>query len=211
MWRTGAHHEGRSLRTGDPMVVDASQLVNEVETHASRLMFEGAWVFKTKKPLDLGFVDNRSLGARRRACEEEVRLNRRLAPDVYRGVIDHRLPDGSIEPAVVMRRLPAERRLTVCIAAGEDVRQALDDVARQLVLLHERSDTDPRHDELASAEARLARWRDVSDRLRPLLAGTGLEAVAARADDLAARYLSGREPLFRDRMAAGRVRDGHGD
>jgi uncharacterized protein len=193
------------------MVVDASQLVNEVETHASRLMFEGAWVFKTKKPLDLGFVDNRSLDARRRACEEEVRLNRRLAPDVYRGVVDHRLPDGSIEPAVVMRRLPDERRLTACIADGEDVRQGLDGVARQLVALHERSHRDPHHDELASAEARLSRWRDVSDRLRPLLSGTVLEPVAARADTLAERYLARREPLFRNRMAAGRVRDGHGD
>ena len=193
------------------MTADAFQLTTEVETHASRLIFEDGWVFKTKKPLDLGFVDNRTLDARRRACEEEDRLNRRLAPDVYRGVIDHRLPDGSIEPAVVMRRLPVERRLIACIAAGEDVRPALEDVARQLVALHERSHGDRRHDDLASAAARLTRWHDVSERLRPLLSGTTTEVAAARADDLAERYLAGREPLFRNRMAAGRVRDGHGD
>ena len=188
-----------------------AQLTTDMETHASRLIFDDRWVFKSKKPLDLGFVDNRTVEARRLACEEEVRLNRRLAPDVYRGVVDHRLPDGSVEPTVVMRRLPAEQRLTTCIAEGLDVRDALDDIARQLVCLHQQSGPGPEHDDLDSAAARLGRWNDAADRLRPLIAGTSLEIVAARADELAERYLRGREPLFRARIAAGRVRDGHGD
>ena len=188
-----------------------AQLTTEMETHASRLIFDDRWVFKCKKPLDLGFADNRTLEARRHACEEEVRLNRRLASDVYRGVVDHRLPDGSVEPTVVMQRLPAERRLTACIAEGLDVREALDNIARQLVCLHQQSAPGPDHDELDSAAARLRRWNDAADRLRPLIAGTSLEMVAARADELAERYLRGREPLFRARIAAGRVRDGHGD
>src|SRR5690348_5652289 len=56
------------------------------ETHTSTLFFVDDLVYKRKKPLDLGFSDFRDRHARLAACREEVRLNRRLAPDVYLGV-----------------------------------------------------------------------------------------------------------------------------
>lgn len=57
-----------------------------IETHISRVWLEGSRAWKLKKPVDFGFVDFRSLDARRLACEAELRLNRRLAPDLYLGV-----------------------------------------------------------------------------------------------------------------------------
>src|SRR4051812_9446857 len=55
-------------------------------THASWVFIAGADVWKVKRPVDLGFLDFTTVEARRHFCEEEVRLNRRLAPDVYLGV-----------------------------------------------------------------------------------------------------------------------------
>src|SRR5882724_7324844 len=97
--------------------------VEDVEvchTHISVVFLAGSYAYKIKKPINLGFLDFTTLAKRRHFCEEEVRLNRRLAPDVYLDVIDikgtRRAPrfggaGRAVEVAVVMRRLPAERML----------------------------------------------------------------------------------------------------
>src|SRR5687768_1083887 len=65
------------------------------ETHVSVVLLRGDVALKLKKPVSLGFLDFSTAEARREACEAEVRLNRRLAPEVYLGVDDVRLgPDG---------------------------------------------------------------------------------------------------------------------
>jgi aminoglycoside phosphotransferase family enzyme len=58
------------------------------QTHISWLFFTERFVYKGKKPVDFGFLDLTSLEARRFFCGEEVRLNRRLAPEVYLGVVE---------------------------------------------------------------------------------------------------------------------------
>ena len=57
------------------------------QTHISVVFLAGPYVYKVKKPVDLGFLDFGTLARRRHYCEEEVRLNRRLAPEVYVGVV----------------------------------------------------------------------------------------------------------------------------
>ncbi|MES9812486.1 MAG: hypothetical protein ABW159_06425 [Candidatus Thiodiazotropha sp.] len=59
--------------------------VEYIETHISHLLLAGDRVYKIKKPLDLGFLDFSTLEKRRQCCEEELRLNSRLAPDLYLG------------------------------------------------------------------------------------------------------------------------------
>ncbi|HXV62289.1 MAG TPA: hypothetical protein VEK15_16430, partial [Vicinamibacteria bacterium] len=86
------------------------------ETHISWVFLSANEVWKIKKPVELGFLDFSTIGKRREACDAEVRLNRRLAPGVYRGVVpvrrdeaDHLSIDGTgavIDWAVHMRRLP---------------------------------------------------------------------------------------------------------
>jgi aminoglycoside phosphotransferase family enzyme len=102
--------------------------VETVETHMSWVFLTERFAYKLKKPVRYDFLDFRSLQARQRSCEEEVRLNRRLAPDVYLGVVPLTLgPDGGLrlggfgEPVdwlVKMRRLPPERMLDRAIADG---------------------------------------------------------------------------------------------
>ena len=92
--------------------------VTLLTTHISWVFLTDLEVWKLKRPVGYGFVDYRTLPQRRVACEDEVRLNRRLAPDVYLGVVPVRLgPDGYgfgaegavVDYAVRMRRLPDER------------------------------------------------------------------------------------------------------
>ncbi|HZU78736.1 MAG TPA: hypothetical protein VE991_02370, partial [Acidimicrobiales bacterium] len=88
-----------------------------LETHVSTLVFLPGLVLKFKKPVRLPFVDMRSTEQRAELCWAEVEANSRLSPDVYLGVAEIRLADTVLEHAVVMRRLPASRRLSTM--AGE--------------------------------------------------------------------------------------------
>ncbi|RLB00834.1 MAG: hypothetical protein DRG55_05975, partial [Deltaproteobacteria bacterium] len=68
--------------------------VELVETHISWVFLTGDLAYKVKKPVDFGFLDFRTLEQRRHFSEEEVRLNRRLSPDVYMGVVEIKERDG---------------------------------------------------------------------------------------------------------------------
>ena len=77
------------------------------ETHSAVVVLLGDRAYKIKKPLDLGFLDFRSVESRREACHRELALNRRMTPDVYIGVADVTGPDGApCEHVLVMRRMP---------------------------------------------------------------------------------------------------------
>jgi aminoglycoside phosphotransferase family enzyme len=103
------------------------------ETHMSWVFLTDAFAWKLKKPVRHPFLDYRALARRRHFCEEELRLNRRLAPEVYLGVVPLlRRPDGTLrlgdaepqdgEPVdwlVKMRRLPAARMLDAALEHGE--------------------------------------------------------------------------------------------
>src|SRR5947199_8245612 len=83
------------------------------ETHISWVILAGDFAYKLRKPVDFGFLDFSTLEQRQADCEAEVRLNRRLCPDLYLGVVDVVERDGQlsiarpgipVEPAVLMRR-----------------------------------------------------------------------------------------------------------
>lgn len=184
-----------------------------IETHTAALYFAGDRVYKVKKPVDLGFVDFTHASARRVACEREVALNRRLAPDVYLGVAELTDPlRQHSEPVVVMRRMPSRRRLATLVTEGApDVTDGVVAVARLLVDFHARCAIDRDPDSPGSGRAVAELWRTGLAELQHD-ADTCVDPVTtARSGRLSARYLAGRDILFAERLAAGRVRDGHGD
>lgn len=61
--------------------------IERIETHISTVLLTGRYAYKIKKPLSLGFLDFSTITARRHFCEEELRLNRRLAPEMYLEVV----------------------------------------------------------------------------------------------------------------------------
>jgi aminoglycoside phosphotransferase family enzyme len=102
--------------------------VEVIETHFSWVFLTERNVYKLKKPVRYHGLDFTTLAARRHNCEQEVMLNRRLAPDVYLGAVALTSTDHSefeldgrgpvVDWLVVMRRLPAERMLDAAIRAG---------------------------------------------------------------------------------------------
>ena len=186
------------------------------ETHLSVLHFTDDLVLKFKKALRLPFVDFTSLESRRQACVEEVTANRRLSPDVYLGVAEVRLDsaEGSavLDHAVVMRRLPAERSLAELVRQGaSDLDPALERLAAVLVDFHGRAERGPHVDERARPSALMATWQGCLDGLAAYGGSMVDGAALEEARRLALRYVTGRPALYEQRIAQGRVCDGHGD
>lgn len=182
------------------------------ETHAGIVFFAGDRAYKAKKPIDLGFSDFRTRESRLQACRREVALNRRLAPDVYLGVADVSGTDGELcDHLVVMRRMPAARRLSALVAAGRPVGDDLDAVAALLARFHRGAARSAAIDEAAAAPAQLARWEANGSEMAPFVGGPLDARLAAGTVEMARRFIAGRGPLFEARVADGRACDGHGD
>lgn len=117
-----------------------------IETHISYILLTGPYAYKFKKPVNLGFLDFSSLKKRKFYCEEEIRLNRRLAPGIYREVITitgderHPLLGGTgpvIEYAVKMLQFTATDELERVLQEGRLERRHIDLLADSLAAFHQ--------------------------------------------------------------------------
>lgn len=127
---------------------DRQRTIEAIETHFAWVFLTDELVYKLKKPRRNEYIDLRELAARRASCEEEVRVNRRLAPDTYLGVTAlNRARDGSlrldgpgvaVEWLVTMRRLPGELMLDRTIAMGTTSARGLIEVGGTLADFYKR-------------------------------------------------------------------------
>ena len=195
----------------------ASGKVTLRTTHASWVFLTEADVWKLKRPVDLGFLDFRDVESRRHACEEEVRLNRRLAPDVYLGVEPVRLTshghalggDGPIvDWAVHMRRLPDAASAGTLLEQGRLDAKSLSTVAERLASFLR--DARPTPD--FGTPAALARNLDENfDQVAPFVGELLDQETFDEVQAFQRGELTRNAARFAARVAEGRVREGHGD
>lgn len=191
--------------------------VELVTTHISWVFLTEHDVWKVKRPVEYGFVDYSSLERREYFCREEVRLNRRLAPDVYLGVVPVRLGprghalhgDGAVvDCAVHMRRLPDAASAEALLRAGALTHEHLWRVAERLARFFEAAPALPAYGALDVIRANTVRN---FDGVRPFVGRTipadTFETVQSWQLDFLARHAE----RFRRRVEQGRIRDGHGD
>lgn len=198
--------------------------VSVAETHASWVFLTDHEAFKVKKPVDLGFLSYATLELRKRACESELALNRRLAPDVYLGMEPVTESDGVlsvgrrrgdtdriVDWAVHMRRLADRDRADVLLRDGALGEHEIDRLARHLAAFHAAAATGPNVEVMGdpnriafNVEENFVETRTTLTRfLRPEEA---VEIVSWQR-----RFLRERAHVFERRVREGRVRDGHGD
>ncbi len=182
-----------------------------VETHVSTVLLVGDRALKFPKPVRNEFLDQSTPARRRAACEEELRLNRRLAPDVYLGIGEIHEGDEVADWFLVMRRMPADARLSGLVGTA-----VFDDAVRAVVrVIAEFHAAQPPTEE-AAALATQAATRELwtvknLDQMRRLPGSVFDAAALEEIERLALAYIDGRGPLFAQRIAAGYARDGHGD
>lgn len=186
-----------------------------VETHMSVLAFCGSAVYKIKKPVHFAFADLTTPDQRRHNAEQELALNRRLAPDVYECLVDITDPHARVvDVALRMRRLDPASRLSHLAASG-DGHECVLTVASNLAGFHKDNGRTEGEESWIDATgsyasfrslwtAGFAQWRSFTP--------TILSAVTVdEIETLALEYLGGRHALFERRVAEGRIVDGHGD
>lgn len=189
---------------------DWSEAPGASETHISVILFVGDRALKLMKPVRTGFLDHTSRGNRIAAADDEVQLNRRIAPDVYLGVAYLSGADDPPEPVVAMLRMPGERRLSTLLDTNE-APTLVREVARVMARFHADADRSPSIDAASSPAALRALWDDNLAELRAVSAGIIPLAEVAEMEALSGEYTAGRAPLLRERRIAQRIVDGHGD
>ncbi|MFW6086916.1 MAG: AAA family ATPase, partial [Myxococcota bacterium] len=203
---------------------DLLEITSDVElreTHISWVFLADGDVWKVKKPVDLGFLDFRRPEQRKAACEAEIRLNRRLASDVYHGVVPitrdakgrHRIGgEGEVvDWAVHMRRLPDRIRADVMLEQGRLTADHLRRVAERVAKFHAEQPTD---DEIAGygrPDAIAVNVRENFEQTRDTITAHVSEAEAGEIEQWQMAMLEREPERFEARVRQGKVRDGHGD
>ncbi|MBI4284852.1 MAG: AAA family ATPase [Chloroflexi bacterium] len=194
--------------------------VKLVQTQMSFVFLAGDYVYKVKKPVNLGFLDYTTLDKRRFFCEQEVALNRRLCPETYLGVVpvvrwagQIRLGgDGKvIEYAVRMRRLPQERMLNVLLGGGEVPAAMLERVAQKLADFHSKAATSAEISAFGDLAAIKVNTEENFSQTKPYIGRTISATEYRRIRDFTNGFLAENAALFRQRVAGGRIKDCHGD
>ncbi len=194
--------------------------VTVVETHISWVLLTGQYVYKIKKPVLFSFVDFSTLQKRRWFCEEEIRLNRRLAPQLYLAVVpitgsplDPRM-DGEgtpIEFAVKMKQFLPDHEFHKLLATGEIDELVISQLAQDIGEFHNR--LEPAKETSPYGELDMV-WRPVGECFEeipldalPLSVQNCLQEIKEWAKQEWERL----GPEFIQRKSSGRIRECHGD
>ena len=198
---------------------EAPKCVEAVETHLAWVFLTDRHAYKLKKPVRYAFLDFTTIAARHQDALEEVRLNQRLAPGVYLGVVpltvgdeghlglDH--PGAPLDWLVKMRRLPRTQMLDYAIAAGTARDTTIRGVVARLVKFYRDAEV-VRFD----AEAYRARFRAEIDADALALGEPRYDLpldLVARTAAMQRAFLERRGELLDSRTSAGRIVEGHGD
>ncbi len=199
---------------------DHPQAVKFIETHISLLFLTGNNVYKVKKPVDFGFLDFTTLGKRKFFCEQEVKLNRRLSPTIYLGVVaitkegNRIILDGKgelVEYAVKMRQIPEEFLMDKLLEKKQVSPRMIEAVSEKLVKFYFAAETN----DLIQSFAKPERVKQDTDEnfeqtekyIDVTIPGEVYEVVKNRTNE----FFRTNGKIFHQRIATDRIRDCHGD
>lgn len=194
--------------------------VEHLETHISHVFLTGPWAYKIKKPLALGFLDFSTLEKRQECCGEELRINRRLARDLYTdvvpitGSVDQPCVEGSgaaIEYAVKMRQFAQEGMLEQVLARGELTAAMVDAIAQQVADFHAGLAPAGPDTPFGTPQSIMGPARENFDQLAPMPAAAPDGAVLDALRQWTEAQHTVLEELFKQRKQDGFVRECHGD
>jgi aminoglycoside phosphotransferase family enzyme len=196
------------------------QKIELVQTQMSFIFLAGEYVYKIKKPVNLGYLDYTTLEKRHFFCHQELELNRRLCPDAYLAVVPIVEEKGglrvegqgkAIEYAVKMKQLPQDRMMDVLLPQGQVTLEMVARVAEKLVSFHQKAET---NQEIA-AFGRLDVIRQNCDEnfaQTEKYIGTSITAEEYRQiKNYTDNFIDSNASLFDKRVREGKIRDCHGD
>ncbi len=190
-----------------------------IETHISWVLLGDEVVYKIKKPVKFSFLDFSTYEKRKFLCEEELRLNRRLSPQIYLDVVPIVEKDGSItlegegkpvEHAVKMRRLPQERRMDNLLKEGKVTDENIKKIAGIVAEFHKKIDivNDRKY---SSADIVKKQIDDLGDFRKVIEDACGLGSKVDFILEKSSSFIEKNRQLFEKRQTDGMIKDCHGD
>jgi aminoglycoside phosphotransferase family enzyme/predicted kinase len=199
---------------------EAVTRVELVQTHVSYIFLTDRYAYKIKKPVDFGFLNFSTIDRRRFYCNEEVRLNRRLCPDIYEGVVELRdTPTGAafhgsgtiIDYAVKMKRLPADRMLDRLVDAGSVTPATMRRISSVIAEFHRTALMSPAIAEYGRLERIMFNWQENFEQMVPFenltLPAHERESIRTWVAAFAAEHAD----VFQERVDRGFIRECDGD
>ena len=194
--------------------------VKLVQTHISYVFLAGDFVYKLKKPVNFGFLDFTTLEKRKHFCEQELLLNRRLCPDLYLGIVTVNEENGilalngpgeAVEYGVKMARMPEEGMMANFIGSGKLDRAMIDRIVDILVPFYQKAEGGEDIRRFGTARAVSVNILENFEQTQGFI---GCPSLSQQQFDTISSYAKGvlnQEARFAERIAAGRIRDCHGD
>ncbi|MBI3813582.1 MAG: hypothetical protein HY279_03825 [Nitrospinae bacterium] len=191
-----------------------------LQTHISYLFISGEYVYKVKKPVNFGFINYSTIEKRKFYCEQEIRLNSRLSPEIYLG-ISHIVSDKGIlslngkgeieEYAVRMKRLPEDMMMDRMLLNKKVDRTIIRDIADKLARFHKAADANEEICRFGDIETIL---KNVNENFLQTEKYIGVSLSREEYDfikDFSIGFIEGNKALFKKRGDEKRIRDCHGD
>jgi len=195
--------------------------VQVIQTHISYVLLTGQFAYKVKKPVDFGFLDFSTLARRRHFCEEELRLNRRAAPDLYLAVLPvcqagaaYHLGSQQgpvVEYVLKMRQFPQEGLLLNYFQRGELTEDLIIRLGVAVAQFHAQTHTDDRILSYGTvAQIKVAIDENYAATM-PFINGLQTEAHYQETRSFTDRFLAQRSAIFEQRRNDRKIRECHGD
>ncbi|MBM4275074.1 MAG: hypothetical protein FJ134_11525 [Deltaproteobacteria bacterium] len=194
--------------------------VELVQTHISYVFLTDRFAYKVKKPVDLGFLNFTTLRRRHYYLHEELVLNRRLCPEIYREVLPivahyRRVEVGgkghAVEYALKMVRMPQDRMMDEVADRGELHRGIMDRIIEKLVPFYETAATGPRINKFGEPAIIAYNHEENFSKTEALVGDFLSRELFEEIRAFARHFLSRNRALFLKRIKDGRIRDCHGD
>jgi len=191
-----------------------------LQTHISYVLLTGDYAYKVKKPVDFGFLNFSTLERRRHFCQEELRLNQRGAPGLYLQVLPIGQTQGRfqlggsgepVEYTLKMRQFPQEQLFSNLLERGELTPALMEELGRVVAAFHAQAETN----DYIRSFGRPERVREAFDenyaQTQRYVGGPQTAEQYQETQAYTERFFAERQELFYQRMAQGRIREGHGD
>ena len=201
--------------------------IKVVQTQMSFVFLTGDYVYKVKKPVNLGYLDYTTLEKRSFFCHQEVDLNRRLCPNAYLAVVPITMSlrgakrrsnllriEGqgeAVEYAVKMRQLPQERMMDVLLPQGKVTKEMIARVAQKLADFHQKAKTNA---EIAAFGKLDIIRQNTDENFDQTEKYTGISISRLSYDHTRSYtkdFIRNNANLFGKRVNEGKIRDCHGD
>jgi len=203
------------------------QKVELVQTQMSFIFLTGEYVYKVKKPVNLGYLDYTTLEKRHFFCHQELELNRRLCPDAYLAVVPITMSlrgakrrsnliriggrGKAIEYAVRMKQLPRDRMMDVLLTQGQVTLEMVARVAEKLMVFHQKAETNQK---IAAFGGLDVIRQNTDENFTQTEKYIGISITAEEYQHIknyTDNFIGSNAGLFDKRVREGKIRDCHGD